>query len=268
MRISEVGRFFGLVLILSLPFYALGVAGHALPFAPALPISALMAIVPMIAALGLIIRQSGSAATGTLFKSALALRPIPIAWWALLSLGIMPVAFALTGGIIWLSGTATPAPHLLPLSAILPAFALFFLGAVAEEIGWQGYAYPRLALRYSPLRAALIIGVVWALWHIIPFALMGRGATWIMWHSLGMILMRIIIVWLFVNTGQSILIAVLFHMMSNSVWGIFTNFDPWYDPLFMCVVLLIAVAAIVWISKYGRRISGVTGSGKQSTLQL
>jgi Type II CAAX prenyl endopeptidase Rce1-like len=138
----------------------------------------------------------------------------------------------------------------------------------AEEIGWQGYAYPRLTLRYSPLQAALIIGVVWALWHIIPFALMGHGAEWIMWHSLGMVCMRIIIVWLFVNTGKSILIAVLFHVMSNFVWGLFTNFDPWYDPLFMCVVLLIAVAAIVWISKYERRILGVTGPGKQSTLRL
>jgi uncharacterized protein len=268
VRISEVGRFFGLVLILSLPFYALGVAGHALPFAPALPISALMANVPMIAALGLIIWQRGSAAVGTLFKSALALHRIPIAWWALLSLCIMPAAFALTGGIIWLSGTALPTLHLLPLSAILPAFALFLLVAVAEEIGWQGYAYPRLTLRYSALQAAPIIGVVWALWHIIPFAVMGRGATWIIWHSSGMVCMRIIIVWLFVNTGQSIAVAVLFHMVSNSVWGLFINFDPWYDPLFMCVVLLIAVAAIIWTSKYDQRILGVTGPGTQRTFQL
>ena len=140
MRISEVGRFFGLVLILSLPFYALGVAGNALPFAPALPISALMAIVPMIAALGLIIRQSGSAATGTLFKSALALHRIPNAWWALLSLGIMPVAFALSAGMVWLTGTGLPAPHLLSVSAIFAAFALFFLGAWAKR--WAGRATP------------------------------------------------------------------------------------------------------------------------------
>jgi uncharacterized protein len=245
VRISEVGRFFGLVLILSLPFYALGIAGNALPFASALPISALMAIVPMIAALGLIVWQSGSATAGTLFKSALALHRIPNAWWALFSLSIMPAAFALTGGIIWLSGTAMPTLHLLPLIAILPAFALFLLGAVAEEIGWQGYAYPRLTLRYSPLQAALIIGVVWALWHIIPFALMGRGATWIMWHSLGMILMRIIIVWLFVNTGQSVAVAVLFHIMSNSVWGMFADFTAYYDPMIMSFVLGVPVIVIV-----------------------
>ena len=59
MRTGEDRWFFGLVLILSLPFFALGVAGNSLPFAPALPLSALMAIVLMIAALSLIIRETG-----------------------------------------------------------------------------------------------------------------------------------------------------------------------------------------------------------------
>ena len=231
MRTGEAGRFFGLVLILSLPFFALGVAGNSLPFAPAFPLSALMAIVPMIAVLGLIIRQSGPAAAGTLFKSAFDFTRIPNGWWVLSSLSIMPVTFALTCGIIWLSGTTLPALHLLPLSAILPAFAQFFLGAAAEEIGWQGYAFPRLNQRYSVLTAALIVGVVWALWHVIPFALMGHSAAWIFWQGAGMVLMWILIVWLVMNAGQSLLLAVLFHMMSNSVWGMFQDYGPWYDPM-------------------------------------
>ncbi len=241
------GWYFGLVLIMSLPFYALGIAGNALPFAPALPLSALMAIVPMIAALGLVFRQSGRAAAGTLFKSAFDLTRIPNGPWVLLSPSIMPAAFALTGGIIWRCGTGMPTLHLLPLSAILPAFALFFLGAAAEEIGWQGYAYPRLKQRHSALTSALMVGVVWALWHVIPFALMGRSSTWIISHSLGIVLMRILIVWLVVNAGHSLLIAVLFHMMSNSVWGMFPDFNPWYDPKVMCLVLLAPVVAIVAI---------------------
>jgi uncharacterized protein len=245
VKLGEAGRFFGLVLILSLPFYALGVAGNSLPFAPALPLSALMAIVPMIAALGLIIRQSGPAAAGTLFKSAFGFTRIPNGWWMLSSLSIMPVAFALTGGIIWLSDTTLPALHLLSLSAILPAFALFFLGAVAEEIGWQGYAFPRLNQRHSALTAAVFVGVVWALWHVIPFALMGHRAAWIFWQGAGMVLMRILIVWLVVNAGQSLLLAVLFHMMSNSVWGMFQDYGPWYDPMIMCLVLLIPVIGAV-----------------------
>ncbi len=240
---SSVWWFFALVLILSLPFYALGMTGAALPFAPALPISAMMAVVPIIAALGLVWRQDGRTAARILFASAFSVRTIPNAWWPVVAVCFMPVAFALTAASVWLSGAPLLSLNFLPVSAIISAFALFFLGAVGEELAWQGYAYPRLSKRYSALNAAVIIGVVWALWHVAPFALMGRSTGWIIWHSMAMVLMRIIIVWLYVSAGQSILIAVVFHMMSNSVWGMFSDFDPYYDPMFMWLVLIAPVAA-------------------------
>lgn len=243
-------RFFGLVLILSLPFYALGLTGAALPFASALPLSALGAVVPMIAALLLIWRQGDRTGIKTLLAKAHDFSGVTGVGWVIAA-GFMPAAFALTAGLVWLSGTPLPALQVLPVSAIIPAFALFFVGAVGEEMGWQGYAYPALTKHHSALTAALVIGIVWALWHVIPFALMGRDAGWIFWHSLVIVLMRIIIVWLFLNTGQSILIAVLFHVMSNSGWGVFADFDPYYDPLFMCMVLLAAVAVILWLRRPG-----------------
>ena len=248
MKTSEnrnAAGFFGLMLILSLPFYALGATGAALPFASALPLSALMAVVPMIAALVLVTQQSGLLGAARLFKRAFDFRGIPSLWWVLAAIAIMPICFALTAGIVSLMAATRPALHTFPATAIIPAFALFFLGAVTEEIGWQGYAYPALTHRSSALTAALIIGVVWALWHVIPFALMGRSAVWIFWQGVGMVCMRIIIVWLVVNAGQSIAVAVLFHMMSNSVWGIFANFDTYYDPRIMCIVLLAAVIVVM-----------------------
>lgn len=238
--------FFGLVLLLSLPFYAVGVAHMALPFAAALPLSALMAIVPMIGALALIAHNRGALSAGMLFTSAFRFRLIPSLGWAVIATAFMPAAFTLTAGMVWLSGTALPTLNLLSLSAIISAFALFFVGAVGEELGWQGYAFPALTEHHSALTAALIIGVVWGLWHVIPFALMGRSAGWIIWQSAGMVLMRITIVCLVVNAGRSILIAVLFHMMSNSVWGMFPNFDPYYDPMVMFAVLGMAVVMILW----------------------
>ena len=241
---NGVWRFFGLVLVLSLPFYALGVTGAALPFASALPLSALGAVVPMIAALLLIWRQGGHTGIKTLLAKAHDFSGVTGFGWVIAA-GFMPAAFALTAGLVWLSGTPLPALQVLPVSAIIPAFALFFVGAVGEEMGWQGYAYPALKKHHSALTAALVIGIAGALWHVIPFALMGRDAGWIFWQSLVIVLMRISIVWLFLNTGQNILIAVLFHMMSNSVWGIFTYFTMYYDPMLMCVVLLTSVTAVV-----------------------
>jgi membrane protease YdiL (CAAX protease family) len=239
MTQSMAGRFFGPVLILSVPFYALGLTGAALPFAPALPISALMACVPMAVAVFLAVRQ------GDKIASAFPLRPLPKLRWVVASLAIMPAAFAVTAGMIWVSGTTLPELTLLPLGSVLPAFALFFVGAVGEEVGWQGYAYPSLASRHSALTTALIIGTFWALWHVIPFAVMGRSVAWIAGQSLAMVLMRILIVWLVVNAGQSLLNAVLFHAMSNSVWGLFSDYDPFYDPKTMCAVLILPVLAVV-----------------------
>jgi uncharacterized protein len=241
----SAGQFFALVLILSPPFYALGMTGAALPFAEALPISALMAMVPMLAAGVLVYRQGGLPLVGQFFRQAVDFRSVPNAWWVLAALAVMPVAFGLTIGLLWLSGAVLPALHLFPASTILGSFMMFFIGAAGEELGWQGYAYPRLIPHYSALQAALITGLVWALWHVIPFALMGRSAEWIIWQGAGMVLMRIIIVWLVVNTGGSILIAVLFHMMSNSVWGMFPDFGPYYDPKVLGMVLLAPVIAVV-----------------------
>ncbi|MEO6300910.1 MAG: CPBP family intramembrane glutamic endopeptidase [Paracoccaceae bacterium] len=246
-RQGDAPWFFGLVLILSLPFYALGFTSQALPLAPALPISALMACVPMIAGLVLVTRRSDVGAASALFASAFRFRTIPNPLWALVALGWMPVAFLVTGGIVWLTSATLPTLHPFPPSVVFSSFVLFFFGAVAEEIGWQGYAFPALVVRHSALTAALIIGVVWALWHVVPFLLLGRSATWIIWHGLAMLLMRIIIVWLVAHAGQSILIAVLFHMMSNSVWGLYADFGYYYNPLVMCLVLLAPVGAVLFL---------------------
>lgn len=245
---GTVGSFFGLVLVLSLPFYLLGITGYPLPFAPALPISAIMAMVPMVAAVLLIYRHGGLPATLHFVRQAVDAHRIPHAGWVIAALGIMPVAFALTAGILWLTAITLPGLHLLPMMTVTGSFTVFFIGAVGEELGWQAYAYPRLIRRYSALQAALIIGVIWALWHVVPFALMGRSAGWILWQGAGMVCMRFIIVWLVVNARGSVLIAVLFHVMSNSVWGIFTDFTAYYDPMLMFFVLGVAVAALRWSS--------------------
>lgn len=246
VKTTGAGRYFGLVLILSLPFYALGVTGAALPFASALPLSAMMAVVPTIAAVVLIYRQGGRDGIRMFLAKASDFRGITSAGW-IIAAGVMPFAFALTAGLGWLLGAPLPTLQLLPVSTIIAAFAMFLLGAVGEELGWQGYAYPALAKHQSALTAALVIGIVWALWHVIPFALMGRDTGWIVWQSLVMVAMRVILIWLFLTTGQRIVITVLFHMMSNSAWGVLANFDPYYDPQLMCAVLTIAVAVILWL---------------------
>ena len=235
--------FFLLVLLLSIPFYGLGAAGGRLPILTVLPTSALMACTPMVAALILTYRERGAEGVTNFLKRALDFGRIRSMRWYLVAVCLLPIVAVLQYAALRLIGTPFPAPLFTFADAPL-IFAMFFIGAIGEELGWQGFAFPELSTRCSALAAALVLGVFWALWHVIPFVQLGRSADWILWHGLSIIALRVIIVWLFVNTGQSVFIAVLFHTMSNIPWGVVTNYGSYYDP-FITFLLLTLVAGLV-----------------------
>ncbi len=214
--------FFVLVLVLSSPFYLLGTLGGRLPGLSILPTSAVMAFVPMIAALALVYRQRGANCAFALFTSSVDFRKRIGIGWYLTAFLFMPMVGALECGVLRLRGSAVPPPQ-LALGEMLFSLAAVFVGGIGEEVGWQGYAYPGLRSRLNVLAAAVVLGVVWALWHVVPFVQLGRATDWIVWHSLCAVALRIIIVWLFENTGKSVVIAVLFHTMINVSWALFSG---------------------------------------------
>ncbi len=241
-RLASPWYFCVLVVLLSLPFYALGLTGERLPIATFLPVSALMAFVPTAAAI--VHREAGVSGAEALLKRTFDFRRMKGVGWVLTALLLMPIVFALAYGVLRIEGRTLPDVQLFPLMQIAGFALMFFVGAIGEELGWQGYAYTRLKVGRSALSSALIIGVVWALWHVIPFLEMGRSLAWTLWQCLGAIAMRIIIVWLFENAGQSVFIAVLFHTMINSPWGVVMAFETYFDP-FVMFVILAPIAGIV-----------------------
>jgi len=237
--------FFLLLLVLSLPFYALGAAGGRLPIATFLPTNALMTFLPMLAALILVYRQSGVTGAKTFLGRALDYRRIKGVRWILAALLLMPIVFLLEYSVLRYAGRALPEAEIFSIGKIAAFAVMFFVGAIGEELGWQGYAYAGLRNKRSALGAALIIGVVWALWHVIPFLEMGRSSHWTLWQCLGAIALRVIIVWLFENAGRSVFIAVLFHMTINMPWGVFTAFKVYFDPLVMFLILTLVALIVV-----------------------
>ena len=262
--------YFLLVFTLSIPFYILGAAGGRLPVATFLPMSALMAFLPAVAALGLVYREQGAGGAKAFLGRALDYRRIKGLGWVLAVLLLMPFVFVIAYGVLKLEGRVLPDLHVFSIARIIAFTFMFFFGAIGEELGWQGYAFTGLKNGRSALAAALIIGMMWALWHVIPFAEMGRSVDWIVWQCLGAIAMRIIIVWLCVNTGQSVFIAVLFHMMINMPWGIFTTFESYFDPfvVFVILVLVAGIVVVLWspdtLGTFGKTFGKTFGRRDQS----
>jgi membrane protease YdiL (CAAX protease family) len=61
----------------------------------------------------------------------------------------------------------------LSLGTTIPWFTFLFIVSIIEETGWRGYALPRLLAQYNPQISSIILGVVWATWHVPLFLITG-----------------------------------------------------------------------------------------------
>ena len=92
---------------------------------------------------------------------------------------------------------------------------------VLEEIGWTGYALPKMLSKSDAMSASVVLGLLWAFWHLPVINYLGsatpHGSYWLQFFfafALAMTAIRMLIVWLYVNT-KSVLLAQLFHISST-----------------------------------------------------
>jgi len=243
-------KFFLLVFALSIPFWILGTTAReftkSLPVK--LPISALMAVCPALAALLLVAKESKLRGVQALLKRVFDGKKVRDKRWFLLIIFLMPVVMLLAYGLMQLAGPPLPEAHTSLLAALLFCF-VFFVGAIGEEIGWTGYVLAPLQHRWGALGASIILGVVWAIWHIIPYAQALHPPSWIVWQCISTVLLRIIMVWLYNHGGQSLLAMVLFHAMINVSTFLFPTYGSHYNPLVGAGILMAAVVVIAFFWK-------------------
>ena len=84
-----------------------------------------------------------------------------------------------------------------------------------EEIGWRGFALPRIQARRTALTSALLLSAAWAAWHIPLFAfcagMSAMGPPGIAGWLFSLVTGSILLTWLFNRSGGSVLAVALFH---------------------------------------------------------
>jgi len=211
-----------------------------------LPFGALMFVTPTIAALMLTLREAGAPGAKALLKRAFDVRRIKAKLWLVPAFLVMPAGIAAAYAWMRAAGVAMPEPQ-TPLFIVPVFFVMFFVAAAFEELGWQGYAIDPLQQRWGALPAALIVGTVWAVWHIVPFAQAHHTAYWIFWQCAATIAARVLIVWIYDNAGRSVFTAIVFHAMLNTSEFLFPNYGSHYDPFYAAIVLGAAAAAVTFL---------------------
>ena len=101
-------------------------------------------------------------------------------------------------------------------------------GPLFEEPGWTGFAQPRLQQMHGPLLGGLLLGGLWALWHLPGFLIPSEDITDIpprgtvldfAVFALALVGLRLIIIWVVNNTKDSVLMAILVHASWNTFYA-------------------------------------------------
>jgi uncharacterized protein len=157
--------------------------------------------------------------------------------WYLVALFLTPALFFITVFSMPKAAAAFQMPSPSFILTYLSALAIGIFGApLIEELGWRGFALPRLQERYGPLFGTLILGLLWAAWYLPSWFLTPRGiignnlleASIPFLKYAGSILgSAIFYTWIFNRSNGSIFLSMLFHSSINVT---FSNFPSAFFP--------------------------------------
>lgn len=183
---------------------------------------------------------------------------IGIGWYLA---ALSPFAIALLAISLYIGlGNPIPGPH-MPFDWIIGLLWLIvsvLIGATGEELGWRGFALPRLQSRFSALSSSLILGVIWGFWHLPIYLLLALEDGQFDFLNflrfiLYTVLIAIIITWIVNNTNGSVLGATIFHASVNFSLALFVEILglielQWY---FLATTILYSIYAISIVIIYG-----------------
>ncbi len=186
---------------------------------------------------------------------------VGIQWYLIAVFGVPIVYFVASSfvlGAVPLEALIEEWPFLF-ISYLPKVVMVFLIVSLWEEIGWMGFALPRLQDRYGPLMASVVLGALWALWHLPAYFnsrqvvadKVGLGELARLLYLLPLlillaILTRIVMTWLFNATLGSVVIVTLFHAAFNiSNNELVTAFMPQMNRMFANNEWLYAIFGIL-----------------------
>jgi uncharacterized protein len=212
---------------------------------------------PTISAVLLSALFGGIKGVKTLFRGLV--RPFQLRWLfiALLTFPSALLLWGLSERVLF----GTSASHSVDIHAILVSAPLTLLttanifidpGPWGEETGWRGFALPRLLALFTPLTAAIILGVIWAVWHAPAFLTsdLTQAKYNFGWFLIGVTCMSIFMTWIYVNANRNFLVAGFVPHVVNNLMGFSSAFT---DAKIQAFVMMLIVAAIIVASGPGLR---------------
>jgi len=205
---------------------------------------------PLLAALMVTRATQGQTGVRKMLRSMFS-RQVQARWWAAAVL-LLASLFAIATALGMLTGGAAPDPRAgvyLDGGNLVVVVLLLLVGSFGEEPGWRGFALPRLQKGRSPLKATLILTLVWWLWHLptywtLPFA-MGAVQQYGFVAAFGiqfvvLFILSILCTWVYNGSRGVVLMPVLLHASWNFWSGAFgQEASVFFLPLVLLTTIVV-----------------------------
>ncbi len=231
-----------------------------IPFRLPLPLLLVMGYMPTVAAVIVSGAVQGKEGVKALFRKLLIAR-VGLGWYLIAIFGLIVVYIAaillynLLGGLPSVPILSASLPSLPPVQLILSIVPLFIVTGIVngEELGWRGFALPRLQSKYNALNASLILGVIWTVFHL-PLFFTATGSSQADWPFLSFLIstvaLSVLFSWIVNNTRGSVLMAYLFHASANT-WTRVFSIDHANMSLNWIVTGVMVIATVIVVAAAG-----------------
>lgn len=196
----------------------------------------------------------GKAEVNSLFKSMINVH-ISVKWLLFVFL-VLPVVSAVSCLFFYLLEGTLPqmqfSPWFIPIAFV---YILIFMGPLGEEAGWRGFALNKMLGYLSPLKAAVLLGVIWSFWHLPLFFINGTtqnalasfgSIPAVLGYSLYTVMISILITLLYIMSNGSVFGSILLHTVGNLSLGVVPFVFSRDGAVILLLTLCIVVSAILY----------------------
>jgi membrane protease YdiL (CAAX protease family) len=158
----------------------------------------------------------------------------------------LSLAYVLLG-----NGVAGPKPGLTIGFLVTQLGFTLVSGPLSEEVGWRGFALPRMESRWTALTASVVLGLLWAGWHLPQYLLPNNTMLPVPILFPQCVGLAIVFTWIYNNTGGSLLATVLTHFGFNFAGAFLAGHLGLLPPMLLYIggslmSLMLVVAVVVY----------------------
>lgn len=165
-------------------------------------------------------------------------------WWAMALLSVLTINLLATAISVLRSGKRPERIFHKPADGWMWLVISQIYVGLAEEVGWRGFALPQLIEQFGSLGAALLLGMLWSLWHLPMFSIPDSNQKGSFWkYTIEVVAWSVLMTAIYTGSGGSILLCMLFHAATNVCFFTMT-LPPDADRYIKILCVLAALAVL------------------------